>query len=468
MPKIIFFSIFFIIGWGPTDAQSYEEVRLRKLTLSVSNDTNFVLSAITLGGMYKNSLVDSALFLAEKALIVSRSINYKKGEVLSLNLEGVLHVRLGNYTRALESFLKALQICDKTDLKKPTSMVLTNLGDLYYKQNDIKKAIEYTLKAKVISESIHDTINLTAIYINIGNYYEELNLFDSARLATELGRSYAEKVSKPDDTSIAQNYIGLSLNNLGNINFKTKQNPLSLEYYRSSLSYFLKTEDYESISDSYLGMAKVYHALNNKDSSIFYAKKSLSTANSQKFIKYIFDASTFISQYYYANHQIDSAFAYQQTMIAANDSLFSQEKVKQLQMLTINESLRQQELAEEKLRAAEERQNNLQYMAIAAFIFIFALIIILVSRQRIRLTTINFLVTVALLLVFEYISLLIHPTISFWTHHSPVYMLLILVGIASILVPMHHRLEHWIKETLAHKIVHPRARKIKIHHTDAV
>ena len=153
-------------------------------------------------------------------------------------------------------------------------------------------------------------------------------------------------------------------------------------------------------------------------------------------------------------------------MIAAKDSLFSQEKVKQLQSLTINETIRQHEIAEEKLRAEEERKNNLQYIAIAVFIFIFSLVIILIVRQRIKLTTINFMVTVALLLIFEYISLLIHPTISLWTHHSPVYMLLILVGVASVLVPLHHRLEHWIKETLAHKIIHPRTKKVTFHTKD--
>ena len=347
-------------------------------------------------------------------------------------------------------------------------MVLNNLGNVYFKEGEIKKALDYTFQAKAMSEKISDTLNISASFLNIGNYYEVLNNLDSASINTELGKVYAQKVKNLKDLPTAQNYIGIALNNLGNINAKSKQNNLAIEYYRLSFSYFLETEDYDGLCESYLGIAKVFKSLGSNDSSISYAKKSYITAVQQGFTKFIFDASTFISQYYYANHQIDSAFAYQQTMIAAKDSLFSQEKVKELQMLTINESLRQQELAEEKLRAAEERQNNLQYMAIAAFIFIFALIIILVSRQRIRLTTINFLVTVALLLVFEYISLLIHPTISFWTHHSPVYMLLILVGIASILVPMHHRLEHWIKETLAHKIVHPRARKIKIHHTDAV
>ena len=37
------------------------------------------------------------------------------------------------------------------------------------------------------------------------------------------------------------------------------------------------------------------------------------------------------------------------------------------------------------------------------------------------------------------------------THESPVLMLLALVLIASLLIPMHHRMEHWIKEKMIEK-----------------
>jgi hypothetical protein len=53
--------------------------------------------------------------------------------------------------------------------------------------------------------------------------------------------------------------------------------------------------------------------------------------------------------------------------------------------------------------------------------------------------------------MFEFIAMLMHPYIEEWTHHSPVFMLLILVTIASILVPMHHKLEELMKSKLIKK-----------------
>jgi hypothetical protein len=44
--------------------------------------------------------------------------------------------------------------------------------------------------------------------------------------------------------------------------------------------------------------------------------------------------------------------------------------------------------------------------------------------------------------------LFIHPYLEEWLHHSPALMLLILVAIAAHLIPLHHRIEHWVLHTL--------------------
>jgi hypothetical protein len=56
-----------------------------------------------------------------------------------------------------------------------------------------------------------------------------------------------------------------------------------------------------------------------------------------------------------------------------------------------------------------------------------------------------------LLIVFEFINLLFHPYLERFTGHSPVLMLAILVAIAALLIPLHHRLEHWVKHIMVEK-----------------
>jgi predicted ferric reductase len=61
---------------------------------------------------------------------------------------------------------------------------------------------------------------------------------------------------------------------------------------------------------------------------------------------------------------------------------------------------------------------------------------------------VEFLGVLSLLFVFEFITLVTHPFLEKWTNDTPVLMLLILVGLAMFLVPMHHRIEHWMKGKL--------------------
>ena len=53
--------------------------------------------------------------------------------------------------------------------------------------------------------------------------------------------------------------------------------------------------------------------------------------------------------------------------------------------------------------------------------------------------------------VFEFVYLLIHPWLASVTHESPILTLLASVAIASFLIPLHHRIEKWIKEKMTEK-----------------
>jgi hypothetical protein len=168
-------------------------------------------------------------------------------------------------------------------------------------------------------------------------------------------------------------------------------------------------------------------------------------------VKRIANASAFLSAYFKEIGRLDSAYTYQEIMLAAKDSLYSQQKVKEVQNIFFNEKIRQQELKEARAKAEEEREHNLQMVGIAAFIITFMLFLLMVSKRNLNTKTVEILGVIALLMVFEFISLLIHPFIAHITHHQPVFLLMFLVAIAALLVPLHHRLEHWFVAQLSHR-----------------
>jgi ketosteroid isomerase-like protein len=58
----------------------------------------------------------------------------------------------------------------------------------------------------------------------------------------------------------------------------------------------------------------------------------------------VYDASKLLADIYRSKNFTDSAFKYLELMLAAKDSFYSEEKLKQLQNLSFNEQLRQQEI----------------------------------------------------------------------------------------------------------------------------
>jgi hypothetical protein len=85
----------------------------------------------------------------------------------------------------------------------------------------------------------------------------------------------------------------------------------------------------------------------------------------------------------------------------------------------------------------------------------------LLSRIRIHTKVIKILGILSLLILFEYLTLLLHPAVAEFTNHTPVYEILIFVAIAAILIPGHHRIENWLIEKLIHKKGSIRFKKVR-------
>jgi NADH:ubiquinone oxidoreductase subunit 3 (subunit A) len=137
---------------------------------------------------------------------------------------------------------------------------------------------------------------------------------------------------------------------------------------------------------------------------------------------------------------------------ALKDSVFNQTNINKIQALAFNEQIRKIDEEAKLAVAEEERRQNIQYALIALGIITFLILFLLLSRSFITNTKlIEFFGVIALLLVFEFLNLLLHPFLERITHHSPVLMLLALVCIAALLVPLHHRVEKWATAKLVEK-----------------
>jgi len=201
----------------------------------------------------------------------------------------------------------------------------------------------------------------------------------------------------------------------------------------------------------YTFMAEHYKSTGKTDSCALYAKKAIVAVSNTPFF-YLSNKPAQLLTDIYEKTNCDSTLKYAKVLKTANDSLNSSKANQQILLMTFEEDLRQQELAAEKIKENKERQQNIQYALIAFGIITFIIIFLLLSRSFITNTKmIGFLGVIALLIVFEFLNLLLHPFLERITNHSPVLMLLALVCIAALLVPLHHRLEKWATAKLVEK-----------------
>jgi hypothetical protein len=252
---------------------------------------------------------------------------------------------------------------------------------------------------------------------------------------------YMLENKKPEET-------GFPLVGMGEIEAAMHRDTMALGYYRRAVPPFTQTKNYANLSYAYIMMGEAFSKIARRDSALLYAqwgyKMGSRIRNSEDMMKGAALLSTL-----YEGFDDKQSLQYYKIATAARDSLNNIENIKQLQVLNIREQEKQAELAERKLAEEEEAKENLQLMTIAFFIPVFILLVLVLSRTRIHRRLIDFLGVLSVLLLFEFITLLLDPWIEKITHHKPLLELFILVGLAAVLVPLHHSATHWLKQKLS-------------------
>ncbi len=244
---------------------------------------------------------------------------------------------------------------------------------------------------------------------------------------------------------------GYVFSNLGGVHSKLGNAQLAVSYFNMAINQNKGSSNIRYLNLIYTGLAEHYLRFNQTDSCVFYAKKAIAVVNNTSFF-YLSSKPAQLLTAIYEKTNCDSTLKYAKIYKIAADSLNSSKANQQIQLMTFEEDLRQQEAAAEKIKEEQQRKQNIQYALLALGILTFVILFLALSRRHITNTKlIQFLGVVALLLVFEFLNLLLHPFLERITHHSPVLMLLALVCIAALLIPLHHKLEKWATHKLVEK-----------------
>lgn len=354
----------------------------------------------------------------------------------------------GDNTTALEYYFKALPFAEKFNDKRRISSLYFDIAGTYYSLKNIDEFFNLTKKG---GENLPDKTSPKYDYMlvqyqrNMGIAYMEKNQLDSAL-------SYAQAAVQTSDKLQLSTFQLQALHLLGAINAKKNENELADVYFNKALALAdsIKSEGRK------MGFFQRYIPFLFKNNRMAEAKmqteKLWMLSGKIQNLNFKLVAAGYKKELFDKLNQTDSAYYYSKVESGIRELIFNQDNQNTIQSLAFKEQLRIIEDQAKKSEEARQRKENIQYALIALGIITLLILYLLLSRSFITNTKlIEFFGVVALLIVFEFLNLLLHPFLERITNHSPVLMLLALVFIAALLVPLHHRVEKWATAKLVEK-----------------
>lgn len=426
---------------GTLHAQRMEDL-LPKIAVEKNDRTRFYLAFSGLTTSETNPVLD--MHNADVLLVHGQKTGDKVSQVLGLLCLGYDYREFGSTVKALDYNLKGMAVAEKTGDPRLLVSAYAGLSSNYLDLRDYPTAIAYEHKSVANAAKIE--VNMFTI---IGHYFlGEIFLADNK---PDSALVHAQKAYELTMGSGIKDYLGGIYGLLGMVQARMGDPKLAESYMQLAVQEGYRIGSAKYVNIPYEALAEFHQAAGRTDTAITYAKQAIAVVQGTPFATMVMKPAQLLTDIYRPNN-VDSAFKYAEMYKAANDSLYNFKAIQQTQLMTFEEEARQQQLAVAHAQEEAERANNIQYALIALGIVLFILGFLLFSRSHVASAKlISFLCVVALLIVFEFLNLLLHPLIGSITHHSPVFMLLALVCIAALLIPLHHRLEHWATRMLVEK-----------------
>ena len=232
-------------------------------------------------------------------------------------------------------------------------------------------------RAKKLAEQTHDDKLLTPILGNIGQAYQFLGQLDSALYYTRRGYAFDRRFhdwhSEIGDLSL-----------LGDMEAQHGDTVAARRCYRQCIRRAEGMPVSYALCRSYLGLARLAHAGHDPARALRYGRQALAASRRGRYAKGVFEASSYLAREYAGHGDPATAYRYLAEAATVRDSLFSHERVAQVQALGFSEQMHQQELAAEQLRQEAARQRRLLLAALAALALASAFTYLLLARRRLR------------------------------------------------------------------------------------
>ncbi len=325
------------------------------LAMPDSKDKSYYIYKLANLFFFSNS--DSAIYYFKIAEQIAQASNFQ--EILP-EIHGDLANSYGmmksNQSIALYYNTLTKQEYEKLKVKRvyPDFNIMINYSHMG-SSTKTKKILE-NITPTVVAES-YKSGNMISFVGMVGQTFNNINEQDSAikysLLALEFNQTLPEK-----------NKWGFPYFILAQAHLQKNEYQKSLSYIYSGLKYIMANGFEKDITQVYICAARAHYGLKNIDSVIYYSKLSYNLGSKIFYNDGILNSSQLLFTIYNEQNKIDSSFKYLQISSALKDTLASKNKVNDIDNITLNESIREQE------KENQEKQKNRLIIGFSLFFII--------------------------------------------------------------------------------------------------
>ncbi|HTD39842.1 MAG TPA: ATP-binding protein [Mucilaginibacter sp.] len=339
---------------------------------------------------YFVSKPDSSLLFAQEYYGLAVKFKRVRDQASAVNNMANSYITLGDYVKGFSFYFKAMKLDESINYVPGVVTEYSNIGSGYTQKQEYLKALPYLqtgLKKwnaylQTHKRASHSQKEQKAILLlNISEVFLYTRQIDSADHYLQLSYEDSKKNNFID-------MLGNVERDLGEVEVARGHKAAAIQFFRHSIPYSVTIEDAEMLSVTYLSMANLYHKYKQQDSAEYYAQKALDAAAAQRYLQDVYNAENVLYGYYEQYHNLPQAYKYLKLAIATKDSLFSQDKVKQLLSLDFDEKQRQRDIEAARIQV---RNNIRMYVLIAGMVILVVLAFIFWRANKARTKAYNLL-----------------------------------------------------------------------------
>lgn len=180
----------------------------------------------------------------------------------------MLFLKTGDYTSALENFLKVNIIFEKLGIKNRVALTTGNIAIVYIRMKDFDKAIEYSKRALKMEEEQNNDAGISRNCINLGISFKELKRYDESLSC----HFKALELSRKNNNNLESSKC---LSNISDVYADMNNFDKALDYSFQALKIDSALNNPEGIAMREMNIGSIYIDMLRFDEALTYLKKSL-------------------------------------------------------------------------------------------------------------------------------------------------------------------------------------------------